>query len=179
MEAALTALLIFSLRICDVSIGTVRVIYTIQGHRILAPLLGAVESGIWIFAISRAFKYVDDPISMVAWALGFAAGTALGISVERWIASGAILVRVICRSERREPIRAALLEQGFGVTALRGEGREGEVDVIFTVASRKRGEEMLALLRGIDPDAFVTVDAVTMAMGGFVPRIAPAASLRK
>src|SRR5688500_14853471 len=71
MQPYLIALGIFALRICDVSVGTVRVIYTIRGHRLASALMGVLESGIWIFAISKLFKYVDNPISMLGWALGF------------------------------------------------------------------------------------------------------------
>ena len=75
MSPYLVAVLIFCLRICDVSIGTVRVIYTIRGQRLLSTGLGVIESFVWIFAISRAFKLVDHPASMIGWALGFGAGT--------------------------------------------------------------------------------------------------------
>ena len=52
MNELLIALLIFCMRIADVSIGTVRTIYTIRGHRAVAAGLGVIESGIWILAIS-------------------------------------------------------------------------------------------------------------------------------
>jgi uncharacterized protein YebE (UPF0316 family) len=96
MNPALIALMIFCLRICDVSIGTVRVIYTIRGNRTISAVLGFIESLIWIFAISRAFALVgQNPIGMIGWAAGFATGTVLGITLERWIATGHILMRVI------------------------------------------------------------------------------------
>ena len=95
IDPLLTAVLIFFLRIIDVSIGTIRVIYTIRGHKMVASSLGAIEAFIWIFAISRAFKSVDHPISMIGWALGFAAGTAIGIALEQWIGTGSVLVRPV------------------------------------------------------------------------------------
>ena len=98
MQPYWIALLIFAMRILDVSIGTVRVIYTIRGHKLVSVMLGIVESGIWIFAISRAFKYVDTPISMIGWSVGFGAGTFVGITLEKWIATGHILMRIISPS---------------------------------------------------------------------------------
>src|SRR5688500_16666112 len=83
MEPYIIALLIFGLRLIDVSIGTVRVIYTIRGNRLASFLLGVVESGVWIFAISKAFVHVDHPASMIGWAFGFGAGVALGITLEQ------------------------------------------------------------------------------------------------
>jgi uncharacterized protein YebE (UPF0316 family) len=178
MDAILTALLIFALRIVDVSIGTVRVIYTIRGQKLISTGLGACESFIWIFAISRAFKYVDNPLSMVGWALGFATGTFVGIALDQWIGSGSILMRVISRNHALR-LRELLNAEGFGVTAIQGQGRDGNVLVIFVVAPRKRTGDLLTLVQGIDPDAFITVEPVAKAIGGYVPHFPAPASMRK
>ena len=178
MNPAAVALLIFALRICDVSIGTVRVIYTIRGNRLVSAGLGFLESLIWIFAISRAFKLVEHPLSMVGWAGGFAAGTVLGITLERWIATGHILMRVISL-EKAEALRDALRACGVGVTAVVGEGRGGAVLVLFCVAPRKRGKEMINVVQGIDPAAFITIDNVSQAIGGYLPGVVEASAVRK
>ena len=178
MDAILTALLIFALRIVDVSIGTIRVIYTIRGQKLISTGLGACESFIWIFAISRAFKYVDNPLSMVGWALGFATGTFVGIALDQWIGSGSILMRVISRNHALR-LRELLHAEGFGVTAIQGQGRDGNVLVIFVVAPRKRTNDLLHLVQGIDPEAFITVEPVAKAIGGYVPHFPAPASMRK
>ena len=172
------ALMIFALRICDVSIGTVRVIYTIRGNRAVSAVLGFIESLVWIFAISRAFKLVDHPLSMIGWAAGFAMGTVLGITLERWIATGHILMRVISL-EKAEPLRDALRNHAIGVTAVPAEGRGGAVLVLFAVAPRQRGNEMMRILRTIDPDAFITLDPVNQAIGGYLPGVVEASAIRK
>lgn len=176
--AILTALLIFALRIVDVSIGTVRVIYTIRGQKLVSAGLGAIESFIWIFAISRAFKHVENPISMAGWALGFATGTFVGIALDQWIGSGSILMRVISR-DHAISLRELLSHEGFGVTAIQGQGRDGNVLVIFVVAPRRRTRELLRLVQGTDPDAFITVEPVAKAIGGVVPHFPAPAALRK
>jgi uncharacterized protein YebE (UPF0316 family) len=178
MSPYLIALGIFAMRICDVSIGTVRVIYTIRGRRAISALLGIIESGIWVFAISRIFKYVSDPITMVGWALGFGLGTVLGITIEKWIATGHILMRIIS-VEHAAKLRDTLMQEHIGVTALAGEGRNGEVQVLFVVAPRRRGKELLGIVQRIDPDAFVTIDPINQAIGGYMPTPTPASSLRK
>ncbi len=176
--AILTALLVFGLRIVDVSIGTIRVIYTIRGQKFISAGLGAVESFVWIFAISRAFKHVDHPISMAGWALGFATGTFVGIALDQWIGSGSILMRVISRNHAIR-LRELLHAEGFGVTAIQGQGRDGNVLVIFVVAPRKRTRDLLHLVQGIDPDAFITVEPVAKAIGGYLPHFPAPASMRK
>jgi uncharacterized protein YebE (UPF0316 family) len=177
MTVALGALLIFCLRIIDVPIGTLRVMYMVRGDRLRAVPLAFLESATWIFAISRIIKHVDNPVNMVAFAGGFAAGTLVGMTVEKWIASGFVLVRVItgAGSDRlAEAVRAA----GFGVTVVEAEGRGGEQAVHFIVTLRRRGRELLDLIRRVDDDAFITIDPVQRAMGGYIPS-AGAAEVRK
>ena len=169
MHELLIALLIFAMRIADVSIGTIRTIYTIRGQRGVAMLLGVIESGIWILAISKAVALMQhNPWAMVGWACGFGAGTYLGITVERWLAAGHILMRVISLEKACE-LRDALLAENVGVTRLPGEGRNGEVNVLFVVAPRRRGNDLLEKVQAIDPDAFITIDPITTAIGGYMP----------
>ena len=179
MNPALIALLIFCLRICDVSIGTVRVIYTIRGNRLVSAGLGFLESLIWIFAISRAFKLVDQhPLGLVGWAAGFAAGTVLGITMEKWIATGHILMRAISL-DKSHALRDALRACGVGVTAVPAEGRAGAVFVLFAVAPRRLGKAMIQTVQTVDPHAFVTIEPVSQAIGGYLPGVVQANAVRK
>src|SRR3954464_1023354 len=101
MDALLGALLIFFLRLCDVSLGTLRSLYVVRGDRRVAVPLAFGESLIWVVAIARIMKEVNDghTYNMLAYAGGYAAGCYVGITIERWIASGWVLVRVITRNE--------------------------------------------------------------------------------
>ena len=173
----LIALMIFCLRIVDVSIGTVRVIYSIRGNRFVAAGLGIVESTVWVLAISKAIKYVDRPISIAGWAIGFGVGTLLGITIERWIASGFVLVRTI--TGNAEPLRTALVGEGFGATVLEGKGRDGAVEIVFVVAPRRRAKEIMQLVQRMDADAFITVESINHAIGGYVPTVTMPTSMRK
>jgi len=178
MEQAAIAGLIFVLRVLDVSIGTLRVLHTVRGRLAIAATLGLIEAGVFIFAISRVFKHVDSPLAMAGYACGFAAGTALGIHLEQWIASGLILVRIISRT-RSEELPAKLRNADFGVTTFSGRGREGAVMMLFVVAKRKRGPEVMRLVREADPGAFVTFDGVMRAAGGYMPHMAEPTGIRK
>jgi uncharacterized protein YebE (UPF0316 family) len=177
MPVLLGALLIFLLRILDVSVGTLRVLYMVRGDRRKAVPLAFFESLIWVFAISRIMKEVDNAANMVAFAAGFAAGTFVGMTLERWIASGFVLVRVIS-DVGKEKLAGEVRAAGFGVTLVTGEGREGEQEILFIVAIRRRAQELLNLVRRVDDGAFVTIDPVQKAMGGYLPATA-ASQMRK
>jgi uncharacterized protein YebE (UPF0316 family) len=177
MEPLLGALLIFVLRICDVSVGTMRVMFTVRGLRAPAMVLGFVEAGIWILAVRQVFDQLDNWWNIVGYAAGFAAGTFVGITIERWIASGWILLRVISVQKHQELLEA-LRAAHFGITAVPGEGKNGPVQILFVVTKRKRGQEAMALVRSIDRSAFVTLDTVALAAGGYLPSVA-GSSVRK
>ena len=178
MDPLLGALVIFCLRILDVSVGTLRVMYMVRGDRFKAVPLAFFESAVWIFAISKVIREVDNWPNMVAFAAGFAAGTLVGITLEQWIASGRVVARVISRANKDRLVEA-LRGCDFGVTVLAGEGREGEQYILFVVAPRRRARELLRLVREIEPHAFITVDPVHQAIGGYLPQAAGAVGLRK
>ena len=179
-ETLLGALLIFGLRIGDVSVGTLRAIYMVRGDRLRAAPLAFLESGIWLMSISLIMKQLSNMnvLNMVAYAGGFATGTVCGITLDRWIGSGWVVVRIITDA-KETALAAAIRAAGFGLTVLSGEGRAGEQSVLFIVARRRRGKELLQLIERTDPDAFVTVDAITHAMGGYLPVTPGGASLKK
>ena len=168
---------IFLLRICDVSVGTVRVIYTVRGRRLVSFFLGIIESGVFITAIARVFRDLNSPWKMIAYALGFATGTALGITLEKWIASGWVMARIIGRET--DQLAERLRDENFGVTTVIGEGKNGPVTILFVVTSRRRTKHLLQIIEQLDPDAFVTLDPVTHAMGGHVPHVASPLSVWK
>ena len=178
MTVLLGALLIFVLRICDVSVGTLRTLYMVRGDRLRAVPLAFAESGIWVIAISRVMRDLDEPLKLFAYAAGFATGTFIGITLEKWIASGWLIVRIVGSDEDRGLV-ARVRGAGFGVTVVQGEGRQGPQSVLFVVTLRKRGPELLDLIRASDPDAFVTFDTVQTAMGGYLPQYPGPTGVRK
>lgn len=177
MEAILGALFIFLLRIGDVSIGTLRVLYVVRGRRAIASALGFLEAGIFITAISQVFAQIDNPLNMIGYAAGFAAGTAFGITLEGIFTPGHLLMRTITR--QGQAVANKLHSAGFGTTLLNGEGREGEVQLVFTVVAKNRFRDALAVIQESDPQAFVTSDAVERARGGHLPRAPLHQSVRK
>ena len=170
METLFGALTIFLLRLVDVPLSTVRVVMMVRGQRRVAAVLAFFESLVWIVAISQVFARLDSPLNMFAFAAGFASGTAIGMTLEAWFAPGQVLIRTIVR-EGADALVRALREAGYGVTLVRGEGREGEVPILFIVVPRRKAEAVLALIRERAPRAFVTVEGVQRAIGGHLPSV--------
>ena len=162
MELALSALGIFLLRICDVSIGSVRIITLMRGRIWLASLMGFFESLIWVIAAAIVFANLDNPVRIIAFAAGFAAGVAIGGHIERWLAMGTAFIRVVTPIGAA-PVAGVLRRNGYAVTVVNAEGRDGEVRINFLVLPRRKVKEALAIVADASPDAFVTVEDIRIA----------------
>ena len=161
------ALIIFSLRIVDVSCDTMRVLFAVRGKRGVAGVLGFFQALIWIFAVASAIKYLDSWIHILGYAGGYATGTVVGISIEGAVAFGLSQVRIVSAHGGVE-IAEALRERGYGVTEYAGFGREGGVEIVHSVVQRAHLKEVMAIVDRFDPGAFVTVEEPKILRGGSV-----------
>lgn len=158
--------LIFLARVADVSLGTVRILVGFRGYRTVATLIGFCEALIWVLAVRQVLLHLDSqPWLAVAYASGFAAGNFLGITLERRLAVGRELVRVI--SYRNDDLLSDFLrDRGYRVVELAGTRRNAKpVQVIFVVERRKKMPALLALIRDYDPEAICTVTDVKSHVG--------------
>ncbi|MDH4118850.1 MAG: DUF5698 domain-containing protein [Acidimicrobiia bacterium] len=157
MELLLSALVIFALRLVDVSLGTMRIVFLVRSKRGLAGVVGFFESLTWVIAAGQVLSGLDEPLKMAAYAGGYAAGTMLGSSIERWLAMGNVLVRIVAPVDSPHAYEA-LQEAGYPTTVINGEGRDGAVRVAFSVLPRRSARKALDLLAAVNPDAFVTME---------------------
>jgi uncharacterized protein YebE (UPF0316 family) len=157
--------LIFLARLCDVPIGTVRIMLVVNGARWLPALLGFFEVSIWAFAVGGMVKYLPDVLAVACFAGGFAAGTLVGVTIEEHLALGYRVVRVISTDAARR-VSERLRELGFRVTKVPGVGRDGPVEIAFLVLRRREVPDLMTAAEQIDPDAFLTVERADRPAGG-------------
>ena len=170
----LSALSIFFLRILDVSIGTLRIGMLMRGRRTLAGVCSFVESLIWLSAAAQVLTNLDNPAKFIAYAGGYAVGTMLGSTFERWIALGDTLLRVVSPVGSPSLVEA-LRHEGYFVTVVNGEGRDGDVKICFSVVPRRQVSKVLEIIERVNPRAFITSeDTNPVRLTAF-----PAATLRK
>lgn len=155
----LTCALIVVGRMADVSLGTLRMLFIVQGRRLVAATLGFFELLIWVTVVSRVVTSLDQPAYFVAYALGFSLGTYMGMVIESRIASGRQVVRIF--THRGASTAEALRARGHVVTQFAGQGRSGHVDLLFVETSRRSvARDIVPLVREIDPEAYSIVDPV-------------------
>jgi uncharacterized protein YebE (UPF0316 family) len=162
--------LVFLARILDVSIGTLRIIFVSKGFKNYAALLGFFESLVWILAVSQVMKHMDNWVTYVAFAIGFAVGNYVGMLIEERIAIGNQIIRIITRHDATELVDY-LREQGYGVTSIDAVGESGPVKLIFTVARRRKLESVIRVIKRFNPNAFYTIEDVRFVKEPFVPPV--------
>jgi uncharacterized protein YebE (UPF0316 family) len=161
-------LLIFLARVFDVTLGTLRIIFTSRGLRNLAPVLGFIETFVWIVAVSSLVKHAQNLAAYVGYAGGFALGTLVGMFLENKLAIGTVTIRAIIRRDPNELIKT-LLEAGFGVTTVDGKGSTGKVKIIYTTFKRQDLPVVIDIFHRILPGAFLSVEEVRSTELGVFP----------
>jgi uncharacterized protein YebE (UPF0316 family) len=152
-------LLIFLARICDVSIGTLRIIFVSKGKRNIAPVLGFFEVLIWITAISKIMENLDNYINFVAYAAGFATGNYVGMIIEEKLAMGILMIRVFAL-ERGSELVQSLNKQGFGATVVEARGAREKIDLIYSIVKRNELANVLDIITRFNADQFYTIEEV-------------------
>ncbi len=155
----LLPLLIFIARIVDVAVGVLRILFATKGLKLQAFICGFFESLIWLIAISQIIKRLDNIFCVIAFPLGFAAGTAVGIFFEKKISLGYVMMRVVFQKDSEQSIKR-LRKRDFRVTAINAEGLNGPVKIIFSVIKRKRVNEFIKVVKMKNPAAFYTIEDV-------------------
>lgn len=159
-------LVIFTMRVMDVTLGTLRLVYVTRGARGLAATLGFGEILIWITAAGSTILNFTSPLHVLAYASGFAAGTWVGMWLEERAPVGTSTVQVFCRG-RDSGVADALRGMGLGVTEVAGEGLDGPVDIVSTVVKHQLVPRVLETVDAEAPQAFVTVYAAQVRRGWF------------
>ena len=145
------------LRICDVSLGTLRTILVVQGKKTMAGIVGFFEAGIWVVAVSQIFQHLNqNPWMILGYATGYALGNIIGIWFEQKIGLGFVQINIISL-EKSEEIAAELRSSAFGVTTLPAVGLSGSMNI--TVVDRKKQRKLMKLVESIDHKAFISVQS--------------------
>jgi len=152
-------LLIILARTLDVSIGTLKIILISKGYRAVSAILGFFESFIWIVVVSQIMINLNNYYYYVAYGLGFAMGTYVGVSLDRAISLGQVILRVITRFPGDE-LTEYLISNNYSVTKVQGEGRYGPVNILFLVLMRKQVNVVVDIIKEFNPKAFYTIEDV-------------------
>lgn len=152
-------LLIFLARVCDVTLGTLRMVFVSRGIKRWAAFLGFFEVLIWLTAISYILQNLTGIQNYIAYAGGFAAGNFVGLLLEEKMASGLLCVTIITHRDAKRLIKY-LRDEQFGVTSVSALGATGRVRIIYSIIRRKNLEDLRLVVENLHPNAFISIQQV-------------------
>jgi len=154
----MTGVFIFFARICDVSIGTIRTIMTVQGRTVISFILALFEITIWILVASTVINQLEEkPILILFYSLGYATGNVVEILVEKKMAFGIIILKLLTRTAGQE-IADYLRKNGQPVTIFIGEGMTGPVSELYIACRRRNLKWILPEVKKIDENVFFIIE---------------------
>jgi uncharacterized protein YebE (UPF0316 family) len=165
-QAWLSAGLIFALRLGDMSLDTLRVLFVMRGRKAIAWVLGFFQALIFVLAISSVLQNLGNPLNVIGYAAGFATGNVVGMIIEERLAVGHIHLRIVS-PRRGSAIAESLRLGGYAVTEVPGRGKDGMVTVLNCSVLRRNVDRVRKLTNGVDPDAFITAEDVRPVRRGF------------
>ena len=166
LPAWLYALLIFFLRVGDMTLDTIRVLSVVRGKKAIVWVLGFFQSLIFVIAISSVLTKLDNILNVIGYATGFATGNLVGMLIEQRLAIGHILVTIIS-SNRGALIAEKMRASGYAVTEIAGRGRNGTVFELHASVLRKDVPNVETIVLEADPQAFITAEDVRPVRRGF------------
>ena len=157
-QILIIGIVVFLARILDVSIGTIRTIVTVQGRSAIAFVLAFFEITIWILVASAVINQVrEQPILIVFYAFGYATGNVVGIAIEKKLAFGIIILKILTRNAGGE-IAEYLRQKGQPVTVFTGEGMKGPVNELYVACRRRDLKWILPAVKKFDDKLFYIVE---------------------
>lgn len=170
--------LIFLARICDVSIGTVRIVMVAKGQKMWAPILGFFEIMVWLMAISRIFANLDNWVCYIAYGLGFATGNYIGLKIEEKLAMGIVKIQIITRKTATQLIES-LKASGYGLTYHDAKGGTEDVSIIYSIIKRIELPKVVEQIKTYNPNAFYSIEDVRFVSHGIYTGRTPLFKFRK
>ena len=110
---------------------------------------------------SVATTNMDHPIYALAYGLGFAMGTFLGITIEQRLAFGLQVVSLFTRSGAE--LAKGLVSAGYRVAKVQGPIRDGEASILYVEVLRKHTRKLISDAAAIDETCFCVVNDVRVA----------------
>ena len=160
------AVLIFSLRVIEISLDTLRVLMVIRGKKVAAWFLGFFQATIFVLAISYVLMDLDNPIKIFGYAAGFATGTLVGMLIEERLAIGHIQLNIIS-PRRGAAIAEELRAEGYAITEIPARGKDGMVAMLSCSVLRKNVEEVRLIANQVDANVFITAEDIRPVRRGF------------
>jgi uncharacterized protein YebE (UPF0316 family) len=156
-------------RICDVSLDTLRMLFIIKGRKLIAASVGFFEVLIWFLIVREALN--TDITSLwvaISYAGGFATGTVIGGVLSDKFISGNLTVQVIL-SDRSDEIVTFIRKAGYAVSVIdvKGQDEERPKYILLMEINKKLINQLKKLIKSLDEKAFIIINETKLVHNGY------------
>ncbi len=159
---------IFCARIVDVSLGTIRTVFTVKGHNFFASLIGFIEICIWFTIVREALNTdVTSIWIMISYAGGYATGTFIGGKLSNKLIKTNFTVQVI--TDELE-LASLLRKEGYAVTIINAYGKTQDKDkfMLYIEIKNRSFTNLQNFIKKHDNKAFIVVNETKYVQNGFI-----------
>ena len=169
MELLLLCLKIFFARIIDVSMGTVRTIYSVKGKTLIAGLIAFIEITIWFLVVREALATYSSFWIVVSYAGGYSVGTIVGTYISKKYINSLISVFVILKDIKLKDINK-IRNNGYGLSVLDTKDNydEDKKSLLLITLNSRNLDKLKKLIYQIDNKAFMVVNETKVVSNGFI-----------
>lgn len=161
---------IFLARIVDVTLGTIRTVYSVKGKTLFAGIIAFFELFIWFLVAKEALNTELQSIwIVVSYAGGYATGTIIGTFISNTFINSLISVEVITTKATKENV-AKIRKEGFGVSVVNTiESLQNKNNnILFITLNSRNLTELKKIISEIDKEAFIVINESKVVHNGFI-----------
>lgn len=170
MITFLVCIKIFFGRLLDVSIGTIRTIFSVKGKRLIAAFLAFFEVLIWYYVARSALNTtITSVLVPISYSLGYATGTYIGTYLSQVIIKGNTSVQIITSKATKENL-ALIRKSGFAVTTIDvyDSYDDKKKKLLLMEVQNQKISALNELINSIDKKAFITYKETQNIYNGFL-----------
>ena len=160
-------LIIFLAKTIELALGTLRLIVVANGKKTLGAILQGIIAVAWIYITGMVVTNInEDPIKVIAFALGSLFGSYIGSFIEEKMAMGSNMLIAIVDKNLEQTITTHLRHENYAVTVLDGKGKEKERSVLMIMVARKKRHRIVNIIKQIDFESLIIAENAFTINGG-------------
>ena len=166
MSTLLLCLKIFGARLIDVSLGTIRTVYTVKNKHLIASFIGLIEVIVWFLIVQEALNSTSNNFFIAfSYSIGFAVGTYIGGILSNKLINTKLGVQVIL-SKKDDKILDTIRKEGYALSVLNLVS-EKEKYMLYIQVDSKKYNHLIRLINSLDSKAFIVVNETKVVYNGY------------
>ena len=161
-------LMIFLLKIIEVSIATVRIIMITKGEKTIGSIIAFFEISLWLFLVTTVLTNIQEDIWQgIMYILGFSVGQFVGSVIENKLSIGTVRVEAIVLREHEKALVKYLRDREFAVTVLEAQGMNFPRSLLLFFVDRRKLKGLISEIKKNQPNVVLAVDDIKPIYGGY------------